>query len=162
MGVFIFWPELPLPVVRTCVDVQHLSRDMTSFGQVNERVDNAGNIGFPAHRPKRLWRTRAKRARCQACPPKAQGVSPCLVARIRALCALQKLFGIVRVHRRIDDSRSDGVEPYAFLRVLHGEATSDRLESAFGDHASEALMPAIGCSMIEATSWELFRVSAGQ
>src|SRR5258708_5232866 len=98
-------PALPLPVVRACVHVQHLSCDMTSFRQIKDRIDNVGNIGYLAHRRK----------------------------------ALQKLAGIICVHRRIDDPRSDGVEPYAFLRVLHGEAPRDRLESAFRDHGERSV-----------------------
>ena len=48
--------------------------------------------------------------------------------------ALQKLLGIVGVHGSIYDPRSDGVEPYALLRVFHGEAPRDRFEPALSNH----------------------------
>jgi hypothetical protein len=95
----------PFAVVRARIDVQNLSRDVPRFRQVDDRVDNVGNIGYLAHRRK----------------------------------APQELFGIVRVHGRIDDPRSDRVEPYAFLRVLHREAPRDRLQPAFRDHGKRSV-----------------------
>lgn len=48
--------------------------------------------------------------------------------------ALEKLPGVACVHGRINNPRRDGVEPYAFFHVLHGEAARDRLQPAFGGH----------------------------
>src|SRR5580704_2357736 len=80
---FIIRAALPLPVVSARIDVQDLSCDVSSFGQIDDRVDNVGNIGYLTH-----WRKALQRLPGIACvhgsvnDPRCDSVEPYPVFRV--------------------------------------------------------------------------------